>query len=73
MKNEYGDCMKYIVLLFVLGLVGCDVDGAKVHGAVNACKDHGGVTELVAGGMGGYSARCQDGTYFRNVGRGKVN
>lgn len=45
----------------------CGIDGAHVEGAVSACKNHGGVTEMLYD-KSTSRVRCLDGSLFEGVG-----
>lgn len=59
---------KIFVLCFIAGVSGCgSTDGRFVHAAYNACKDKGGVSEMIHDASLRH-VYCMDGTYFENVG-----
>lgn len=63
MKSKSSFVARFSLLAVVIfALAGCWVSGKQIDGALEACRDHGGVKELQETASHFYRAYCNDGT-----------
>lgn len=59
--------MKYILLLSVVFLVGCEVTGEEIVVAQRLCENNEGISMIHTQPIGSPSVACVNGAYFQKI------